>query len=267
MKLLNIFRSKKTHKKTDIIILLILPIIATVMSETFKTNFMGSILLFFFAPILYLSWRSPHYVAKSLKFALLSLIFAIPINYAAIISNQWAGSKSIFPFEVGYTSIEMIIWLVFYVYLIVIFYEHFLDKHVVNHKQNTKRKANLIIYYFFMAIAGTSLSLIYPYISRYGYYYLLAGILFVLLPIYLVETKRPQFIIKFFKSASYFFLLTFLYELSALRYGWWHFPTQGFFIGWISIMGLNFPLEELVFWIMLGSMAFLSYFEYYDDFM
>ncbi|KKQ41530.1 MAG: hypothetical protein US60_C0037G0011 [Microgenomates group bacterium GW2011_GWC1_37_8] len=266
MKLLKIFGRSKSRRKADIVILLILPIFAAIISVVLKTNFMGSILLFFFLPSLFISWRAPKYIARSLKFALLTLIFTVPLNFAAHISNQWLIAKSMFSFEIGYTSVEMLLWIIFYVYLVVIYYEYFLDKHVIKPKLDKTRRRNFLIYYFFMAFAGIVLIFIYPYISRYGYYYLIAGIVFVLVPIFLVETRNPQFIIKFFKSAAYFFVLTFLYELSALQLGWWHFPSQGNFIGWVSILGLNFPLEELIFWIMLGSMAFLSYFEYYDDF-
>ena len=265
MKLFSIFKKKRTRKKQDIIVLLLLPIFATVVSFITQTNLMGSNILFFLLPSLYLSIRAPRFILKSLKFSSLTLIFTFPLNYAAHISKQWVVEKSIFPIEIGYTSLETVIWIVLYVYLVVMFYQHFLDKHVATRKTSETRKRNLFALYLFMAFMGVLLSILYPFVTDLGYYYLLGGVLFVLIPVFFVELRFPQFITKFFKAGAYFFILTLLYELTALRLGWWHFPVDGKFIGWVTIFGLQFPLEEFIFWIMLGAMSFLSYFEYYDD--
>jgi hypothetical protein len=66
------------------------------------------------------------------------------------------------------------------------------------------------------------------------------------------------------KTGAYFFYLSFLYEILAIHYGWWGFHSENF-IGWFSILGTKFPLEELVWWIMLFALAVLSCYEYFDD--
>ena len=55
-----------------------------------------------------------------------------------------------------------------------------------------------------------------------------------------------------------------MYELTALKLGWWDFPSRDF-VGWVSILGTRFPLEEFVFWLCLFAMAILTYYEFFDD--
>ena len=76
--------------------------------------------------------------------------------------------------------------------------------------------------------------------------------------------NHPKMNVKFFKTAAYFFYLTFIYEVTALQLGWWDFPSTNF-IGWVSIFNVRFPLEELIFWLFLFAMAILTYYEYFAD--
>ena len=76
--------------------------------------------------------------------------------------------------------------------------------------------------------------------------------------------RRPKLFGKFFLTGVYFFYLTFVYEVIALKLGWWNFPASDY-IGWISIMGIKFPFEEFLFWLVLIAMASLSYYEFFDD--
>jgi hypothetical protein len=99
------------------------------------------------------------------------------------------------------------------------------------------------------------------------YFYLLFGIFAFALPVVLQFSSyshNKKVIIKMLKTAAYFFYLSFIYEILALNYGWWGFPTKSF-IGWFSILGFKFPLEELVWWIMLFALAVLSCYEFFDD--
>ena len=58
--------------------------------------------------------------------------------------------------------------------------------------------------------------------------------------------------------------MNFIYDIAALKLGWWTFPGTEF-IGWISIAGVSFPIEEFIFWIILFALGVLSYYEYFDD--
>lgn len=46
--------------------------------------------------------------------------------------------------------------------------------------------------------------------------------------------------------------------------GQWTFPGDQF-IGWVNMLGVRFPFEELLFWFMLAAIGILSYYEFFDD--
>ena len=68
---------------------------------------------------------------------------------------------------------------------------------------------------------------------------------------------------KYIKVGSYFFVYYLIYEITGLQLGWWIFP--GKYLAWVSVLGVNFPLEELFFWIVLTSISILSYYEFFDE--
>lgn len=66
-------------------------------------------------------------------------------------------------------------------------------------------------------------------------------------------------------AAFYFFFFSLVYELTALTLGQWSFPAENQFIGFVEFLGLRFPLEEFIFWIMLGTSATLVLYEFFND--
>ncbi len=91
------------------------------------------------------------------------------------------------------------------------------------------------------------------------------GTILLIIPLLIVLFIYPKLSSKFFKTGVYFFLMAMIYELTALKLGWWHFPRETKFIGWVSILGLQFPFEEFFFWMILCAMAILSYYEFFAD--
>jgi hypothetical protein len=108
---------------------------------------------------------------------------------------------------------------------------------------------------------------IYNFIPQYlniPYFYFWMGFILLLVPSCIHFITHPKFILKFLKIAAYFFYLTLLYEITALRLDWWVFPGKQF-LGWVYISDVRFPIEELVFWLALFAMAILTYYEFFDD--
>lgn len=68
---------------------------------------------------------------------------------------------------------------------------------------------------------------------------------------------------KFIKTGAFFFMVFLIYELTAIKLGQWHF--QGQYIGWVELMGLRFPFEELLFWMGLSGFVVLSLYEGFVD--
>lgn len=263
--MVNYTSGAKFMKKVDIVLLVLFPIVAVVLSLAIEANFLTSTLLFFGLPSLWLSFRTRHQVAKTFLFALvLTVPMAFFVDYVAMVSGAWFVPETVFPFRVlNVVPVEDFIWGFLLVYSIVIFYEHFLDKG----KQELidKRMKYLIwpwvsLLLVFFAIYFTS-----PVLLNIQYAYLWIGMLFVLLPAVTSLVFFPRLLSKYVKTASYFFVLAVSFELTSLHLNQWSFPEDGYFIGWVEILGFRFPFEEFFFWIVLAAIAVLSYYEFFDD--
>ena len=97
-------------KKLDIYLLVAFPILALIVSLVFSTNFFVSTLLFFGPISLWLSFRTPRRVLKTLIF---TVVFGLPMliagDYLALINGAWVIPTSIFP-RVGIIVIEDLVW-------------------------------------------------------------------------------------------------------------------------------------------------------------
>src|SRR5258708_34119229 len=95
--LTNVF--SRNLKRLDVILLILFPIIASLYSLVFKFNLLVSIFLFLGLPSVYLSFRTPKAILRTLLF---SLIFGIPMSiicdYLAYLTHMWF-VPTVFPFR------------------------------------------------------------------------------------------------------------------------------------------------------------------------
>ncbi len=253
-------------KRIDLILFLLWPIISTVVSFIFKINNIASILLFLGIPCIYLSIKAKSHIKKSLYFALpVSVIAMLAIDYIAQRSGSWEMyPNSILPFKFfDIVTFEVVLWAFLGIYFIIMFYEYFIHHEIVKKDWNYKMKYLMIwatlfmlIFVFFYATNPDSLKI--------PYFYLIWGIILLLIPFLLQLYSYPKITQKMFFVMAYFFYFNFIYEVVALKLGWWIFPSQHF-IGYVSLLGVSFPLEELFFWMILFAASILSYYEYFDE--
>jgi len=255
---------KKYLRKLDIFLLILFPIMSVILSLLLKASFLASILLFFGLPAVWLSYRTRHMIKKTLIF---SLIFSIPlslmIDYVAVLDKSWFVPSSVFSFRIfNVVAIEGFVFGFLLVYAVLIFYEHFLDKS--KYEIVDKKMKYLILPLIILSIVFFALLLLKPGLLRIKYAYLCLGIIFMLLPAITFLSFFPRLVSKYVKTASYFFMLLLIFEITGLQLNQWTFPGENF-IGWIQIFNYKFPLEEFFFWIILSSTGILSYYEFFDD--
>ncbi len=255
----------KKRVNKEIFLLLVYPIIATLLSFILQASFFLSVILFLALPSIYLSFKGKRYVLKLLVFSLLASIpLIIILDFVGQASGAWMFPPSIIPYKLlGIVSLETILWAFFNVYYVVIFYEYFLDKHVTKKIWHPHMKY-LIIFILILIIPFALFILYLPHFLQVPYFYLLFGLLIFIFPIIWQLLYHPNVLSKIFKTGAYFFYLSFIYELAAIKLGWWFFPGSEY-IGWITIFSITFPLEELVFWIILFGMAVAAGFEFLDN--
>jgi len=248
----------------DVVILLFSPIAAALLSSAFNVNAFVSVFLFFGIPSLYLSLRNPMYVKRAALFALAWIPLIIMADYIAHITQTWFIPDSVNPYRLfGLVTIEILVWMFLNIYLAVLFYEVFLDRHKV-----VRLKSPHIKYFFAGTLAALLILLAMMYFAPQQllipYWYLVGGTT-LLGTVILVQFFRSSRVFwKIVKTVPYFLYLCFTYEIIALKSGWWSFPGNEF-IGWVTTFGVRFPLEEFIFWFVLLEIAALSYYELLDD--
>ncbi len=253
-------------KKHQFIILLCWPIIAAILSTLFNAGLYSSLFLFFVVPCLYLSYYNPKLIKKALVFSLAcSISMAFLFDYVMELTGAWRLGRMEFPqvWFLQYVSLIQIFWLFFYIYLIVIYYETFFDRSVRKIiYPRTKWLFLLMLSILAFVVFG---HFFFPDLLYINYFYLKAGIVLILLPLLAFLFKFPTVYRKFFKVGLFFFYFNFIYEITALGLKQWSFPAENQFIGQVTFYSLSFPVEELFFWIIIGSVACLSYYEFFED--
>jgi len=86
-----------------------------------------------------------------------------------------------------------------------------------------------------------------------------------LLPFLFALLRFPDLYNALLIIGVYFAYLSFIYEVTALSLGQWTFPAANQFIGFVHVGGVTFPIEEFLFWIILGSLATLTYYRYFGE--
>ena len=242
--------------------LIIWPIAASAVSFWIGANVMVSMLLFFGAPAIYLTILKPSCLKMAAIFsAIASVPLAIIIDYVMELTGGWFLPYSVFgSFRLfGYVTMEQIIWLFLYLYFVAMFYEVFLDKTCTHQLYNPALKYFTSVFFIAFGLFLAAL-LVNPNVLEINHFYLKIGFALVLPAVLFLLFKFPDFYIKFFWTGIYFFFLSLIYEFTALILGQWTFPAENQFIGYIGFGAVRFPLEELIFWIALGSVAASVYY-------
>jgi len=252
----------KRGKTVDFTIILIWPIVASLLSFLFKANFIVATLLFLVLPSIYISLRDKKSVARAAIFSLAAMPFLFVLEYFAVKSGAWYFTKTIFSTRIFDTIIpEVLLWYFFWVYLVIIYYEYFID-----YDKHPKLYGHKLKYPFFIFIAlviSTIFLAIYKVSVSIPYFYLIIGIIMAVIPVALALFDFPKLFTKFTKVTIYFFYLYLVIDLTEIALGHWIYP--GKFIGWFEMFGQKLPVEELFAWIILGAAALLSWYELFDD--
>ncbi len=254
------------NKKTvDIIELILFPLIAATISYGLQLNFFWSIILFFGLPSAYLSYRSPKFIKRSAVFSFLIAIPAvIMVDYVAHATKQWIVPETIFPMRLfGEVPFEDLFLAFFNFYIVIMYYQHFLDRQyskTILPKSMIRPLTILLV----AMIIFLSMYIFFPSKFMVHYFYLWIGTIVFLIPVCIQLYRHPKLASKFFWSGIYFFYLTIIYEIVAQIMKWWVFPNPEV-AGWVSIFRISFPVEELIFWIIISSLTIITAFEKYEE--
>ena len=251
-------------KHIDLIFVILFPLVIFILVFMFglKINYFESLILLFGLPSIFLSLRSIYKVRKVATFTLfVSIPLALIFEIVASGDHAWFVSKSILPWRfLSLVPIEDFLWMFLTTYIIIMFYEHFCNSNFRPMISKKIRSMNWLLY----SIASMAVVLFIarsPFLTI-PYAYLWLGVLFFLIPVPIFLSKYPAFTAGFAKTAAFFLYVHLMFELLGLRLNHWIF-TGAHYLGWVSIFNLRFPIEELIFVMVVGGFAACSYYEYF----
>lgn len=250
-------------KIIDLVVISALPLLILFTVTPATTPPLFVIFLWFIAPSLYLIYRS----RKNLyKISLGSLAIGLAFMAGDILvscSGAWTTAGRIFPFGVRCISLEEQLWVLFLTFYTIVFYEHFCDdENIFSISKSWKRLMSASIIFYSSALVFVLFS---TRIHHVSYAYLKGGIIGVVSIILYIALKRPSLFKKFLPVTVYFFCYELVMEVQAVKEGWWLFPDVKNYIGTIALFGATFPVEELIFWMILSTSFLLAYYELYVD--
>ena len=254
----------KKYRWVDFLIIVLEIAVSVLITLYFNIKPLYEAILFFVIPTIYLLLRRKHPLKRIF---LGSLLIGLGLGYIfdviSSFNNAWneLPKNLVFNFRIfGFLPVDELIWFFMFALFIIVFYEHFFEN---------EKKGEISTYFKYALIPTLAALLIInllfifiPQIFTVHYaYFVFASLGFI--PIVYMFSKYPKLFPKFLATAAFFFVLCLMYEIVALRMGQWYFPGE--YIGFVAVGGVVFPLEELIFWMTIGSFSVLSMYEGFVD--
>lgn len=247
-------------KKQDILILLLINVFAVIVSFTFHTNFLTSTILFLGLPSLYLLYKEKSYFKKIfLASVSFGIFFGFVANFIAELNKAWDlnGTGLFLGKILGVVHVDIMIWFFLWVFHILLFYEHFIDRKKLKSKVSL-RQFEVLSVSILSVVFLVGIYKFFPSVLYFDKAYLtlcLTGSI----PFFIIFFKKPKLVWHTIPMVAYFSFVYLTHEISGLHLDQWRF--SGDYIGWVNMFGVSFPIEEFVFWIILSSLIGSIYYE------
>ena len=261
---------RNRQEKFDVVVVSTLIIIAAVIGGGgYLSDFHGATGvvftgLIFGVPTGYLLARKPQNIKKTVLAGLLfGILFGFPFDFVATYTRAWTVNSHtiLFPnFILGVVHLDEIIWFFLWAAFVVTVYEHFIEH---------DKKWRVSRHVTYALICGSVIALLVvsifwadPALLKIPYSYAVSGLL-AISPLWYLLFIHPKLWKKLAITSLVFIPVYSLFEFVALGNGWWWFGGE--YIASISIGGILLPVEELIYWIILGAGTVAAYHELFLD--
>jgi hypothetical protein len=210
-------------------------------------------------PLAYLLHRSAG-VRAALRWTFVGKYVAfvtVFFNYLCVRFGGWGGD-SVLPTVAG-VNVEQVSWTFLFIALAIACNEAFF---VGPGARRTRRYPRTILTIMFFG--GFVIALTPPLRELMsGHVYLKVGIGLYPIALLLALTVNVRVIPELVRIMVLFGALNLPFELLALEHDYWTFPGE--YIGWVDIAGYRFPVEELVFLVLLCAPAVVATYSLYKN--
>ena len=248
----------------DLSVLFIIMIVSTILLINIDTVFtrIPILLIAFFClpPTLYLSLRKKKDWKKILATVfLVGLLVGFLFTFIAELTDAWYVPITLIPFRIFeiYTFDDTVCMILF-VLLTTVFYQHFFMLKEQNKGINKRFKS--VTSFLIVLIPITVLIFKYnpSFFGKEYSYAIWVGIINVIMPVVFL-IKKPSFLPNLLLPLIYFFILYFVIEIFGVVFDLWLY--HGSYISLISFFGVVYPIDELIFWMLLYTPAIIASYE------
>jgi hypothetical protein len=206
-------------------------------------------------PLAYLLARmEPHRRRFSPRFAIMFPLFALVVfDYLCERYGAWT-CNTILPFKLpGGVTVEEMQWCLLYFPLVMVFNEVFFATRHIAARSPVARPV-LFVGYF---VAGLVVALVTPlHAVLVSYIYLKLGLLLEVGAIVLGLIINRRIAAELLKVGVIAGVFNLLFELVGLANGYWEFHGQ--YLGMITVGGMSFPVEEMLFIIVFSAPSIVA---------
>ncbi len=190
------------------------------------------------------------------------LLFGSLLEFFAHTTQTWIVPTTRFPFRVlGFDTIESLFGYIFMTAYVLTFYEHFFDK-----DKNHRISPHIWVAIIPAILAWLVVVCLYfldPSRLYFSHAYLKMGLAAVI-PLILQVIQSPKLLRKYIPFALSLFFIIFTWEVVGLTFQYWTFPGRDY-LGMVTAFGQRFPVEEIIFWMLLYPATIASYYERFVD--
>jgi hypothetical protein len=255
------------RKRYDLIILVVLAMLASLYARFTAHLYIGRDLFGAFAfcvpGILYL-WTRSQKPAKQIAYATLIFGFLCGFLFEFIeqFNRSYVIARSVIPKLFGVVSFDFVIWHVLMAMYVFTFYEHFID--TTSAAPAISSRARKITIALVVSILITIGVYLYdPGWLRLRYAYTdLATV--AVLPLFLLAYHKPRYVRDFTLISPFFLFFFFLVEWTGVPKQWWAYGGSHY-LGWVTVRSLHFPIEELLYWMLLYPATLIAYYKLFID--
>lgn len=251
------------NKKIDFLIVVLILLGASTLSFFLRPKNIPLGILYLGLPSLYLFIRQKKNYKKIFWGVIIfGVIFGTVFDFILTINKAWIAQGLSIPWMLfGVWPVDDVFGYVFMALFIFVFYEHFIDDE--RHKKLSKRHAKMLLLSLLVLGMTMFAYFVNPDFLKISHVYLWGGLAAIAFPI-IFSIFNPHIIKKLSVLAVFFFFVWLLLEIVGVKIGGWAFPGSGY-IGYASIFGVTFPIEEIIFWMLWYPAVIVAYYEYFID--
>ncbi|MFY9228030.1 MAG: hypothetical protein WAO28_01745 [Candidatus Microsaccharimonas sp.] len=247
-------------KRIDVLVIILLAELAVLYNFFAVGSFFGTAMLglaaFTVPPVIYMALRHRKPWKKIILATLVfGGLFGFIFEFVQEANLAYTVLSTIFPKFVLF-PIDNVIGHMLMALLTFTFYEHFLSES--KSKAVSKRLGKVAL---IAAIVGVLLVIAYllmPQLITFSYSYAILGLV-AITPLFIYIYNHPVDSIRMVAMIPYFFILYLVVEMFAVDNSWWVYQAE--YVGNVSLFRLNFPFEELFFWMFFYAATITAYYK------